>query len=102
MGVPGDQWRLWGCEQERSRQLRSLLRWLSEDEPAGGEEEEMPTFGYRPSGKAVPPGWAVGRAGPDPSLCTQAGHGPTAASARRTSPSRRPSKSSTSSPSSSS
>ncbi|KAF1586196.1 Scavenger receptor class A member 3, partial [Eudyptes chrysocome] len=29
---------------------------LSEDEPVGGEEEEMPTFSYRPSGKDVPRG----------------------------------------------
>uniref|UniRef100_A0A8C0FNE4 Scavenger receptor class A member 3 n=1 Tax=Bubo bubo TaxID=30461 RepID=A0A8C0FNE4_BUBBB len=30
----------------------SLLCWLSEAEPAGGEEEEMPTFSSRPSGRA--------------------------------------------------
>lgn len=47
-----------GCKQQaqpqQRPQLQSLLCWLSEEEPAGGEEEEMPTFSYRLSGKDTP------------------------------------------------
>lgn len=57
VGVPRDHQHPGGWERGGGRrQLRSLLCWLPEDEPVGGEEEEMPSFSYLPSGKEVPRG----------------------------------------------